>query len=450
MNPEDVETIKANVAKLVAAGAPEQDIHDYIEAAGHPQAVAPHLPTKLEIAKRNASMPHPEDMVPDDPTYAQQALGGIASLARDIPGGEAAMAGSRALVRGQSYGDALSDVRSGMDSAPAPVRWGNRVAGGVIAGAAMPGSNVALQGARYGIAEGLLGADPSTVEDRLHEAAWKAPLDAGLGKIFGEMGPMAVRKLVAKPIDKMSQTLGDAISAFDSGAYGKAEAEAALSAANPTPQIVSDTFNDPDVKPFIDAVRGSSEFKGASPGLILKEAYRQMSERQGRLGNIVANSADYKAGTSLEHREITSAKQKLLNAADAIMPSFRPAVQGHAGLAGERDAFEAARDATSNIVKGKSGGTKNLGTKSPAAFMRSLLGYSPGEAQTATKGLLGELKETPMGYNMNPFKLMGAPKAMIRSGRVAPYLNLLDDRAGKNWPTLLRAAGASSGGLLGY
>lgn len=401
------------------------------------------------------------DATPEEPTYATQALGGLASLARDIPGAEAlqAMAGMRGLDLtkasdrsqfGDAYKESLGNLRSAEDAAPTWVRRGNRVIGGLLAGAAIPGSSAALQGARYGVAEGLLGADPSTVEDRLHEAAWKAPVDAALGHAFGEVVPQVVRSYASKAVDEASLLRKEAMSKFDSLLYGKADQEAALAAANPMPQALSDAFSDPTIKPYIDAVRTSPVWEGASPGKIAHEAYKLMSERQGKLGNIVANSGDYKAGTDLEYKEISQAKQKLLDAASEVMPSFRPAVAGHAKLAGERDAFEAARDATGNIVRGKSGATKNLETKSPAAFMQSIFDMTPGEAKAGTQGLLGELKETPSALTYNPFKMFGGPKAMARAARIAPYLNALDRRAGNKLPSLLRAAAVSSGGLLDY
>src|SRR5947208_2165730 len=66
MNPEDIATIKANVQKLIDAGAPEQDIHDYIEAAGFPQKAAPDSTSDPLGLMRQAPKPTPR-RDPNDP-----------------------------------------------------------------------------------------------------------------------------------------------------------------------------------------------------------------------------------------------------------------------------------------------------------------------------------------------------------------------------------------------
>lgn len=130
----------------------------------------------------------------ETPSYASQALGGIASLARDIPGAEAAQAGSRSLVRtalakaglpvqAESYGEARRAIRGAEDSAPSFVRNYNRIAGGALAAAGIPGAPV-LQGARYGMSEALLQSDPdANVEERLHDATAQGAAGAAFGAI---------------------------------------------------------------------------------------------------------------------------------------------------------------------------------------------------------------------------------------------------------------------------
>ena len=52
----------------------------------------------------------------------REQLGGIASIAKDIPGAEAAQAGARSFFRGQPYAEALGDIRGAEESAPALAR----------------------------------------------------------------------------------------------------------------------------------------------------------------------------------------------------------------------------------------------------------------------------------------------------------------------------------------
>lgn len=136
---------------------------------------------------RSANLPD-HDAPEIEPTYAQQALGGIASLVRDIPGAEAAQAGVRALVRRQPYREALSDIRGAEDSAPSVVRNGNRLLGGGIAAAVLPGGP-ALKGAQYGALTGALSSDPNSgLESRGIQAGTGAVAGALVGRYAGKLG----------------------------------------------------------------------------------------------------------------------------------------------------------------------------------------------------------------------------------------------------------------------
>jgi hypothetical protein len=117
------------------------------------------------------------------PNTASQVLGMFASLGREIPGVEMAQAGARSVVRGQPYAQALSDIRGAESDTPKALSIPARIAGGGMAAAAIPGGPV-LQGARYGILNGLLGAEPTSVKDRLHDAA----LQGSVGAIAGKAG----------------------------------------------------------------------------------------------------------------------------------------------------------------------------------------------------------------------------------------------------------------------
>lgn len=90
---------------------------------------------------------------------AAPILGGVASLLRDVPGGEAAQSAVRALVRRQSYADARNDIRDAEDEAPALARIPARVAGGALSALALPLSPV-MQGMAHGAATSALDSDP--------------------------------------------------------------------------------------------------------------------------------------------------------------------------------------------------------------------------------------------------------------------------------------------------
>jgi hypothetical protein len=439
MNPDE---IKEKAHALAAAGASADEVEQFVRSATS-QPAEPKLPTKLEIAKRNAAMPHPEDLEDPDPTYAQQALGGIAALGSHIPGAEAAQAGMRALVRGQPYEEALSDIRGAENSANPWVRRYNSLAGGAVAAAAAPrgtftnplgtGGSVALQGARFGAAEGLLSADPQSGQDRLLNSGKSAALTAITAKVLGEFLPNTVRALRAKSLGTTALGKTAQMEANDAAAYGKAAAEG----VGLTHQQVTAALNHPTVKPFASEIRNSPVFKGADDATILREAYKLMTEKQQTLAQRVVNSSDYKAGSALEKEELTQGKRQLLDAADNIMPSLRPAVYGHATAKGELDAFRSGADATARIARGATVAGRKLTQNSPEAFKKSIHLMSEQEAKSALEGVLGQL-QAKASLSVNPLKGFGVPKAASSINRLAPYIEALDQRAG-NAGTLRRA-----------
>jgi hypothetical protein len=382
------------------------------------------------------------DDSPEEASYSQKALGGIASLARDIPGVEALQAGARSVVRRQPYSEALSDIRGAEDAAPSAVRNYNRIAGSLPAIMATPGGAV-LQGARFGAVKGLLGAEPATLEERTHDAAREGAIGAVAGKA-GQFLVNTARTGISRTLGKIAERRDAQIAARDAANYGKAASEG-VGVSNPA---VTAALDAPDVKPFADAIRGSSIFKGADDATVLREAYKLMGEKQGTLATRAANSPDFKAGTSLEKAEIGKAKRELLDAADKIMPSFRPAVQGHAELAGERKAFQAAADATGRLINGTTVAGKNLAKRSPEAFMKSILQMTPAEAKAATEGVLGQLKAKTGIISGNPATGFGLVPSVSRINRIAPWLEALDKQAGNTVPSLLRATTMS--GLLAH
>ena len=188
MTPPDPK-ILANLQRLRDGGAPDSVLEQYLAEAHSAPTPAQRQLHARDVARRMTSANEADQA--QLPTYGTQVAGGIASLARDIPGAEAVQAGARSLVRGQPYQTALQDIRGAEDDSP--VSGANRLIGGTIGALATPGSPM-LSGARFGIASGLLGADPATVETRLHDAAAKGVLGAAAGKI-GEVVGTAGRAL---------------------------------------------------------------------------------------------------------------------------------------------------------------------------------------------------------------------------------------------------------------
>lgn len=372
---------------------------------------------KLGLARRIAAAPHPEDLEDaTPPSYMQQALGGLAAFNASIPGMEGMQALSRSLVRRQPYTEALSDIRSAEESAGG-VATANKMIGAGVAAAAggLAGGSAAVQGARYGVASGLLKADPASLGDRVGSALKEGAIDATFGKVAGEILPNFVRSKLASSLGKASMARDATMKAVNNALYGKAAAEG----AGLTHPDVTAALESPDIKPYADAIRNSSTFKGADDATVLNETYKLLTERQGTLGSRMAASTDFKAGTSLEKGEITAAKKTLLDAADKIMPSYRNAVSTAREMAGQRDAFRTAADATSRIVKGTPVAGKKLSVNSPEAFQSSIQKMTPKDAKAALEGVMGRLHAAGIFSTLKG----GA-------GKVAPYVSALDKQAG--------------------
>lgn len=361
------------------------------------------------------------------PSYGQRALGGVAALARDIPGAEAAQAGARALVRRQPYREALSDIRGAEASAGGVGRL-NGIVGGVVAAAALPGSP-AMQGARYGILSALGASDPDAdLKQRIDNAA----VQGTVGGLTGKAGDMLLtggRALLTKPLGAQAIARKEAMTLADKAAYGRAAREGTANAIGPRPPAVQQAFSAKDIEPYIQAVRESRQFANADDATLIREAYKLMTERQGTLANRVINASDYKAGSQLEKMDIGAAKQELMKAGDALMPSFRPAVAQHAEMAGEAKAMQTGADAARRLIRGTGVAGKRLAAQSPEGFRAQVAAMTPGEAGAALKGVLGRAKEG-IGLSANPHTLFGIGSTVRSVGNVTPAVQALERQSG--------------------
>lgn len=405
----------------------------------------PHLHAR-DVARRMTSANEAEAAAV--PSQMSTALGGISALLKSVPGGEAAQAGARSLVsrilRGptQDYRTALQDIRGAEDDNPAS--GFNNIAGGTLAALATPGGP-ALGGARYGILSGLGTADPSSVEDRLHSAAKQGAAGAAFGK-GAEWLTTLGRTIAARTGGQAAMDMKAAMKAADDVAYGKAAEEGAGHHGPLTP-----AFGKEDTAPYIETIRKSRQFGNADDATVLREAYKLMSEHQGKLANTMANASDFKAGTKFGADEARLAKEELLGASDQVMPSFRAANAQHAAMAAGRDAFRVAADATKRIASGAAPAAKNLETKSPEAFKAAIGKMTPAQALDALDGLFGRLK-SQTSVTANPLKLFGIPSDAAKVAKMAPYVRALDKQAGTTalpslWQRNLTAYGMS--GLFG-
>lgn len=413
--------ILANLQRLKDAGAPDEAMEAYLAEENAkpatPQARQLHA---RDVARRMTSANEMD--AAQLPDYTTQVLGGISSLARDIPGAEAAQAGARSLFRGQPYGQALSDIRGA--EADNPASGFNRVAGGMVGAVAMPGSP-AMAGGAYGALSGLLGADPNqTMTDRLKAGAKEAVVGAAAGKV-ADTGLTFLRGMRAPTLGASTMARDAARSAASDAAYGTAAAEGRMATHSPALDAALDS---PAIKPYADMIRSSPKFASADQSEVARETYKLLSRQQGGLAQKLKNDG-FDAALQLQHDNLGSAKQDLLAATDAVMPSFRAAIDQHRAAMGVKDAAETAAQAAKRLIAGTHVAAKRVATQSPEAFKAAIENMTEDQAKGGIEGVLGRLGE----YNhlsKNPLKLFGVPALAANANRVAPSLGLLDQIAG--------------------
>jgi hypothetical protein len=173
--------------------------------------------------------------------------------------------------------------------------------------------------------------------------------------------------------------------------------------------------------------------RGKTQAEIIHEAYRLMSERQGRLKNVI-DANDFKAGSSLENKDIGAAKNELMGDVGGVTPTFPEAVQSYAEGSRPIDQYKSGYDALRRSL-GKPVAGKNLGLKTEAAFTeKTVPKMTPADAVDAGRGILGAVRETagPMHPVQSIPSLLKATKLLratdARSG--LPQTGLRIARAG--------------------
>lgn len=379
-----------------------------------------------------------------------KVLGTVAAMGRDIPGVEVLQAGTRALVRGQPYGQAFNEIRGAEDAAPAAARIPARMAGGVLAALTMrkiPGikqGGAMRTGAQYGIAKGLTSADPTLdASSRVHDAAKEGAIGGTVGKI-GELGGNLFRALKSETVGATGKLLKGAIKKADKKNFGAAEAEAA--AGGGTSPDVQTALNHPLVKSLADDVRQSFTLQGKplDDAAVLMQVRRELSQNQRALIDRTANASSARPMTAREIDDVGAVKEMLTKAMSdgpaPLAPSFRPAVKVSRELRGERRAFDDVVKVARRTAKGNPTPIKKLDTESPESVTDIVRKMSPGKAKAAARGATGVAKES-IGLSGNPFTGFGALGSAARVNRLAPLIEQLDEQSGNNLPAIFRALG---------
>lgn len=441
---------------LLARGVSEQDVERAIERQHA------YLTGELGRAVQTAN-DRDESAIPD---YGTQVAGGIAGLARDIPGAEVLQAGARSLVRGQPYKQSLADIRGAEADNPATIA--TRLAGGGAAAAALPAlasssrlaslgpraaraaqylaSSPAKQGAALGAADALLDANPEHgMETRIGGAVVGGAVGGAVGKL-ADLTEAGVRTLMAPSLGKRALARKQATKAADAVLYGASAAEGQGKALGP----FTGTLDAPDVAPYIAEVKNSRQFAGADDATVLREAYKLMGDRQGALKSGMASSERFRASPAFESGEIGLAKRDVMDAAEELMPTFPKAVGTHAELSRIDEQAKLAAKVGRAMASGKQTPLKKLTTESPEGFEATIADMTPQEATEATRNFLGGAREN-IRFRPNALGGFGAFQSAITPFRIAPTLRKLDAQSGVDRAVrdliekLAMSAGASAG-----
>lgn len=360
------------------SGALQQSVAD--RNAKDAAAVAATDVVALPSAGRGG-MGAPRSLSDTKSDMVRNALATAAATGRDIPGVEAAQAGGRSLLRGQSYGDALKEIRGAEDELPTAVRGAARLGGATLATMALPGT-AAQQGAGYGALSGLLGADP---DQRLSYRVGRAAMGGAVGGAVGKVGELAGTALRAKMAPDLDANLvaRDAARAAQSAPAYKAFRDLGTL---PETQGLRDILDLPMVQTAIKAVRAESPSlakAGDTDAALLDAVYKRVGSK--------AFAAQHNFESSEARDVLASAIE---DAAQQRGGSYAAALESYRIPSDQIGAVEKSRNALAEAVSRAKGSMKADLTKSPAALEAwAQQGVTPEEQSGAVEGILGLLNK---------------------------------------------------------
>jgi len=334
-----------------------------------------------------------------------RGLGAITALGRDIPGVEALQAGARAgastlgerlglPVEGQSYGEALGDIRSAQAEVNPVSRVGLRMIGGGLAAGALPGSQAA-QGAKYGGLLNLLDAEPDkTFGERLLTGAVGAGLGGAFGKVT-DVGGTMFRARRNPGYEELSAGLQNQRTAATRPLYAQAEREGFQNMTTPITPELDAALNEPDIARIVKMLQQNREFRDmpVNDPRFLSEISQALTDAQRRA--LMPTAADNL--TDVAARNYGAAKQQFGEAVSGPrgpMPTFGGANAEYAAQSGLQDAMARGADAMS--LGARSGNALSsleaLAERGPRSLLEYLKTASPQARELAVSGAEAALK----------------------------------------------------------
>lgn len=328
--------------QLRAAGATVDEVRQYLHSKGYDTGDAPaqshaqrlHDEYKVGNLARRMASENDQDAAELEPTGIADAgarafMATGANLAQGIPGMSAVQAFLRSKVRGQSYGEALSDIQGETSKIPEPLRNIEKAVGAAPLALSLPGSTLAKAATTAGTlgwAGEMADADPDV---SLEERTKRAPIAGATSAAITGAIPAA-----ASTADKVRRFLGlanrvrnaptvgqaavdtdKAITKATKENYGQLAEEAKASAERPTTEAVQKAFEDPDVSHYVGLVRASRRFKNADDATVAREADKLMTrQRREWKKQIEAKDGQYDASLDIKVGDLSDAQKVLRRA----------------------------------------------------------------------------------------------------------------------------------------
>jgi hypothetical protein len=384
ITPDDAEFQKWKAARAAPQTHDDAEFQAWkAKQGGGLQDISAQLQQQVD-ARQKAAAAAPEPFMTK---VAREAV----NVGQGIPGVKALESYELSKLQGIPYSQAVPRVSAMTQDLPTSHKIIGQMIGGAPLAALVPGSP-AVAGALIGGAHEALAAEPQSMTER----GVRTALGAGVGAATGKLADMAVTKVrsaLTPSLGAQQEARTAIMSDADRVLYGSAKQQAdALAANGPTSSKLVEALNDPDIKPYADMVRGARQFRGLPDEQVALETFKQMGAEQGGLLQRLEMHG-YDAKLALKAQDLGLAKDQLRNAISEVVPSFEPAVSGHATQAGELDAMQQGADALRRA--GKSVAGSRLATQSPESFASDVAQMKPPEQEAAAQGVLGRLKEMP-------------------------------------------------------
>lgn len=423
-----------NREELRAAGFSDAEIDAYLGQSTTETSKAPAAPRRLAVASvpkvQAEATGAPRGMSRAEQAQeagkreerqerfrAQMAMvpAAIANISRDIPGAEAAQAAVRAGVRGQSYREALRDIRSATQALPAAVSIPTRVAGSTLAALAVPGG-AATQGAVIGGLSGLTEASPDVrTEERVLRSIAQAAGAGVAGKTLDVGGtvmrafrtPTRATQMIAtrRARDVASDPMYQAFR--DMGELPRTEA-------------LDEILSLPIVRRAVRTV------KSESPAL------SKLADTDAKVLDAVYKRIGSKAFAAKHGFEAGEARATLLSAIDdASGGAYAPAVSTYRGGSELMGATQRGARALQRSMS-PSGGTtaKAALEEGPEALAEWAKTATPEQRRAALRGALGDLRQhgisdllTPFGLRQGTISFVPGVRRAINASEIANMLS---------------------------